>query len=131
MSRWVSPDGLIPFRPNETEHPDVNYAHIPIRALNQLQKLIDYFFQNNATLDCPVNLFQSDEDPVVVPDSVHKLYKHIVAPEKQIVMINSKRHGIVYEDIDNTQSKIMHAVLSKSSLMHKSLTYDSGKPIES
>jgi len=117
ISRLVSSDGLIPFRPNDSEHPDVNYAHIPIQALYQLQKLIDYFFHHPAILNCPVTLFQAAKDPVVIPDSVHKLYNHIVSTEKQIVMIDASRHGILYEDIDNTQQKIIDAVLSRRTTM--------------
>ena len=113
ISRLVSADGLIPFRPNDSEHPDVNYAHIPIQALYQLQKLIDNFFHHPAALNCPVTLFQSTEDPVVVPESVYKLYNHIVSTDKQIVMIDASRHGILYEDTDNTQQKIIDHVLSR------------------
>lgn len=111
ISRWVSEEGLMPFRPNDTEHPDVNYAHIPIRALYQLQKLIEHIFQQPANIHCPVTLFQSDEDPVVVSSSVNLLYEHIESQQKNIVTIHSQRHGIVYEDIDNTQQKIIDTVI--------------------
>lgn len=105
--RWVSSEGLMPFRPNNTEHPDINYAHIPIRALYQLQKFIEHFFKHEARIACPVGLFQSDQDPVVVPSSVERLFDHIESPYKHIEMINSNRHGIVYEDINHTQQKII------------------------
>ncbi len=114
LVRWVSAEGLIPFRPNDPEHPEVNYAHIPIRALYQLQKLIEHFFNHPAAINCPVNFFQSDQDPVVVTDSVNKLYQHIESADKQIQMIDSNRHGILYEDIDNTQQKIIDTVLKNS-----------------
>jgi esterase/lipase len=106
--RWVSSEGLMPFRPNDTEHPDINYAHIPIRALYQLQKLIEHFFKHNAHIACPVTLFQSDHDPVVVPKSVELLFEHIECSHKHIEMVTSDRHGIVYEDIDHTQQKIIN-----------------------
>jgi esterase/lipase len=110
ISRWVSEEGLMPFRPNDTEHPDVNYAHIPIRALYQLQKLIEHLFQLQANINCPVTFFHSDEDPVVVNSSVNLLYEHIESRHKKIVTIHSNRHGIVYEDIDNTQQKIIDTI---------------------
>ena len=115
--RWVTSEGLIPFRPNETEHPDINYAHIPIRALYQLQKLIQNFFEQSARIECPVNLFQSDQDPVVEPVSVERLYAHIDSPLKRIEMIQSSRHGIVYEDIDNTQQKIIDSLDQETLLL--------------
>ena len=114
MIRWVSSEGLMPFRPNDTEHPDINYAHIPIRALYQLQKMIEYFFANPATIRCPVFLFQSDQDPVVVTNSVNRLYDHIDSEQKHIEIIASSHHGILYDDIDNTQQKIIDLVVSVS-----------------
>ncbi|MBT4196928.1 MAG: alpha/beta fold hydrolase [Gammaproteobacteria bacterium] len=111
LVRWVSSEGLIPFRPNDSEHPEVNYAHIPIRALYQLQKLIEHLFANPAPIQCPVNLLQSDQDPVVVHESVNQLYQLIDSKHKHIEIIESQRHGILYEDIDNTQQKIIDAIL--------------------
>ena len=112
LVRWVSSEGLIPFRPNRTEHPDVNYMHIPIRSLYQLQKLVEDFFAKPAQIDCPVTLIQSDEDPVVVPDSVNQLYRHIQARDKFIKIIASRHHGIVYDNVDDTQQKVIDTVLA-------------------
>ncbi len=114
ISRWVSEEGLMPFRPNDTEHPDVNYAHIPVRALYQLKKLIEHIFHQRANIPCPVTFFQSDEDPVVVETSVNLLYEHIKSKQKKIIKIHSQRHGIVYEDIDGTQQKIIDTVIENS-----------------
>ncbi len=114
ISRWVTQEGLMAFRPNDTEHPDINYAHIPIRALYQLQKLIGHIFQLQANILCPVTFFQSDEDPVVVNDSVNLLYEHIESKHKKNVTIHSNRHGIVYEDIDDTQQKIIDTITELS-----------------
>jgi esterase/lipase len=121
--RWVSEEGLMPFRPNNTEHPNINYAHIPIRALYQLQKFIAHFFDRPARIDCPVHLLQGDEDPVVVPSSVDKLYDHIEAPHKDIISIRSQRHGIVYEDIDNTQEKIIARILDPTASSSPLMTH--------
>jgi len=111
LVRWVTSEGLIPFRPNEAENPHINYAHIPIRALYQLQKMIDHFLSHAASIACPVILFQADEDPVVDPASAQKLLQHIQAEDKKIIMIHSQQHGILYADIDNTQQKVIDAVM--------------------
>lgn len=113
MVRWVSSEGLIPFRPNDTEHPDINYVHIPIRALYQLQKMIEHFFSRPALLPCPVFLFQSDQDPVVMPRSAERLYAHLESPDKQIVMVSAERHGILFEDLDATQMKVIECLTGK------------------
>ncbi len=111
LVRWVTSEGLIPFRPNEAENPHINYAHIPIRALYQLQKMIEHFFDHPAPIACPVTLIQADEDPVVDPTSAQKLLQHIQANDKKIIMIHSQQHGILYSDIDNTQQKVIDSVL--------------------
>ena len=123
MVRWVSSEGLMPFRPNDTEHPDINYLHIPIRALYQLQKFIEHILSHPTKIDSHVLLFQSDKDPVVKTDSVNQLFKHIESAQKQIFMIDSNQHGIVFDNIDQTQQKIIDAVLSKTQCNQPSISH--------
>ncbi|MEM7563639.1 MAG: alpha/beta fold hydrolase [Pseudomonadota bacterium] len=107
---WANSEGLIPFRPNETENPDVNYQHIPIRALYQLQKFINHIEDNGLTIAANVNLYQGDEDPVVDPESVHKLEKLIQADNISLTLLKSDRHGVVYRNIDEVQQKICASI---------------------
>jgi esterase/lipase len=107
IMRWVSEEGLMPFRPNPSEHPEINYAHIPVRSLHQLQKLIVHFFAQKVKIECPVTLMQATHDPVVVASSVERLYQQIDCEDKQIQWIDAARHGVVYDDIDDTQDKII------------------------
>ncbi|MFT6372635.1 MAG: esterase/lipase [Gammaproteobacteria bacterium] len=106
LARLIKSDGIMPFQPNTTEHPDVNYQHIPVRALYQLQQLIGQLMSNPLKISAKVHLLQSKSDPVVEPSSVESLYKHIEAKNKSITMINADRHGIVYQNIDDVQEKI-------------------------
>jgi esterase/lipase len=110
LARLVKADGIIPFQPNDTEHPEVNYQHIPVRALYQLQQLIDQLMSDPLKINAKLNLFQSKSDPVVEASSVESLYKHIEAKDKSITMIEADRHGIVYENIDDIQQKIADLV---------------------
>ena len=104
--RWVSSEGLMPFRPNQPEHPEVNYQHIPIRALYQLQRLIEHITQQPLNINARVNLYQSDQDPVVHPSSIDRLFSQIQSEHKYKHLIESNRHGVVYENLDNIQEKI-------------------------
>ncbi len=104
--RWVTSEGLIPFRPNEPEHPEVNYRHIPIRALYQLQQMIEYIKTNPILIGAKVYLYQSNQDPVVDPVSIEKLKKIVEASDKTIITIEADRHGVVYENLDDIQQKI-------------------------
>ncbi len=104
--RWVKSEGLVPFRPNTPEHPEVNYQHIPIRALYQLQLLVEHIKTHPVHIDAEVYLYQSNQDPVVDPVSVEKLNQIITARDKSVVTIEADRHGVVYENLDDIQQKI-------------------------
>jgi esterase/lipase len=104
--RWISTEGLVPFRPNEPEHPEVNYQHIPIRALYQLQLMVEHIKTNPLNIDAEVYLYQSNQDPTVDPASVEKLNQIVTATDKSVITIDADRHGVVYENLDDIQQKI-------------------------
>ncbi len=104
--RWVSSEGLVPFRPNQPEHPSVNYQHIPIRALYQLQQLIENIMAKPLSINAKVALYQSNQDPVVDPSSIERLFNQIHSKHKNKYMIASDRHGVIYENLDKIQEKI-------------------------
>ncbi len=108
---WVSSEGLVPFTPNEPEHPEVNYQHIPVRALYQLQQLIDNLTTNSLTIAADVYLYQGDKDPVVAPASVKTLDKLIISENKTLISLESDVHGVIYRDIDQVQQKICSTIL--------------------
>ncbi len=108
---WVTEEGLVPFRPNEPENPDVNYQHIPIRALYQLQQLINHLSEDSITIAADVHLFQGDSDPVVDPASVRTLEQLIQSENKQVTMLESDVHGVIYRNIDDVQQKICASLL--------------------
>ena len=102
----------MPFRSNQTEHPEVNYQHLPIRALYQLQLLVEHIMNQSLKINARVNLYQSDQDPVVEPRSVEKLYAQIQAEDKKKIIISADRHGVVYENIGGIQEKICASIKS-------------------
>ena len=108
---WVTDEGLVPFTPNRPENPDINYQHIPVRALYQLQQFIDLLTKDKIKINADVYLFQGDRDPVVDPQSVRTLQKLIIARHKTVTMLDSDMHGVVYRDIDDVQRKICASLL--------------------
>ncbi len=116
IARLLGSGGIAPFRDNQPEHPDINYAHIPIRAVYQLQKLIETFLDQPARFHCPAICFQASQDPVVKAESVDILCDHIEAPLKEKILIDSNRHGIVLEDIDGLHRKIIERLQSIAAL---------------
>jgi esterase/lipase len=108
---WVNSEGIVPFTPNQPENPLVNYQHIPLRALYQLQRFIDHIQANTLTINADVYIYQGDRDPVVDPDSLQTLDKLIVAEQKSIISLDSDIHGVVYRNIDGVQEKICASIL--------------------
>ncbi len=111
LARWVTEEGLVPFRPNQPENPHINYQHVPIRALYQLQQFIDKIRKDKLKINANVYLYQGDRDPVVEPSSVKTLEKLITAEQKTVTLLDSERHGVVYGDIDDVQQKICATLL--------------------
>ena len=108
--RWVNSEGLVPFRPNNPEHPEVNYQHIPVRALYQLQLLVEKVMSEPLVINTSVRLYQSNQDPVVAPASVDRLYQQIVADDKSKFEVSASRHGVVYENLDQIHQKICASI---------------------
>jgi esterase/lipase len=108
MMNWLpSNEGVMPFRENNTEHPTINYRNMPIRGLFELRRVVDEMEKTLGDIDCPVALFQGTMDPVVDPKSADLIFSRLTTEHKWLYKIASKRHGIVTENIDGTQEKII------------------------
>lgn len=105
--RWVSKyEGLIPFRPNESEHPHINYRNMPVRGLYELTRLVSNLKTDLKDVTCPVCIVQGTEDRVVDPVSAKIAYEGVGTNDKVLQWIESRRHGILNEDIGG-----IHALL--------------------
>ena len=112
LVQWVSSfEGVVPFRPNKSEHPHINYHHMPVHGLYELTRMVDALEKGLPGIDCPVHLLQADRDPVVVPESVDRIAEGLERTEPVIRMVGAARHGIVNEDLDGTQDYIVRRVL--------------------
>jgi esterase/lipase len=106
--RWLSSyEGVMPFRPHKSEHPDINYRNMPIRGLYELTRLNDHLQNVLKDIHCPVALIQATDDPVVDPSSGNLLYDRLGTGDKQQHWVESKRHGILYEDIGDTRQHVL------------------------
>ena len=79
---------------------------MPIRALYELGRLVDNLKKRLPEVRCPVLILQSDSDPIVEPDSALLLQKALGSTDKRIVMVPSKRHGILYNNVGETWKEI-------------------------
>ena len=115
LTKWVSSlEGLMPFRSNESEHPDINYRHIPMRGLFELRRLIDNMKRRLSDVICPVAVIQGTEDQIIDSKSAEIVLKKIASKDASLHMIPSKRHGILSEDIGGTQELVTSFLMSLS-----------------
>ena len=104
VSMLSSREGVMPFQTNAPENPHINYRHMPVRALHELRRLVSDLESSLARVSCPVTLVQATEDPVVKPESVQRIARQLKHAEVDLHMIESERHGIVYEDVGETHA---------------------------
>jgi esterase/lipase len=100
---WVSSfEGIKPFIENPTEHPAINYRHVPVKSLYELRVLIQNMDDFLPLCKCPVMILHGDHDPIVSPRSAQEVISKLGAQNKQVKVISSNRHGILMENIGGT-----------------------------
>jgi esterase/lipase len=108
-------EGVMPFRLNESENPETNYRHIPIRALYELRRAIDESARHLPDVSCPVAVIQGSDDQVVDPKSAQIIFDRVSTDEKQLHWIDTDRHGILSGDIGGCREQILSFIASLES----------------
>ncbi|SJM89848.1 alpha/beta fold hydrolase [Crenothrix polyspora] len=104
---WLSSyEGIKPFIENGSEHPLINYRHMPVKSLYELRRLIEAMNACLADIDIPVLIVQADNDPVVAFKSATDIMDKLTTVQKQLVVINTHRHGILMDNIGGTWDAI-------------------------
>jgi len=100
---WVSSfEGIKPFFENPTEHPAINYRHVPVKSLYELRMLIQDMDDFLPLCKRPVLILHGDQDPVVSIKSAPNVMDKLGSKNKQLKLISSNRHGILMENIGGT-----------------------------
>ena len=102
-----SEENTNPFRINDSHHPEINYRHIPIRAIYELRLMIDALKKRLPDVKCPSLIMHADDDTVVDVSSARIIEKNIGSDEISVITIPSNRHGLILEDIGDSQTHIM------------------------
>jgi len=108
LTEWAYvQEGVMPFRINESEHPETNYRHMPIRGLFELRRTTEELERRLPQVVCPVSILQGTEDPIIDPEGARLIHDRIGSAKKSLHMIPSRRHGILKENVGNTQTLII------------------------
>lgn len=111
IARWVSDtEGVMPFRENTSENPDVNYRSMPLHALNELRGLMRAARRRLADVDVPVCIIQANEDPVVQPESAKRIFDGIGSDHKELHWVESALHGIIFRNVGKTREHILNFI---------------------
>ena len=104
---WVSRhEGVLPFRPTDTEHPQINYRHMPIRGLYELTRMVASVKKALPSITCPTLVIQGTEDHVVEPVGAEFILEKLGSTNKRLAWVTSKRHGILFENVGETHQLV-------------------------
>lgn len=108
ITRWMpSLEGVRPFHTHRPEHPHINYSHVPVRSLYELQRMVKALEEKADRIGCPTLLLQGTEDPVVDPSGAKLLQEKVGERTCRLEWVRASRHGILNEDIAGTQTRII------------------------
>jgi esterase/lipase/1-acyl-sn-glycerol-3-phosphate acyltransferase len=83
------------FVENKPENPHINYLRNPISGVVEVDRLMDALEPKLPDLNVPSLVVQSRRDPVVEPKGSRKIFELIGSSEKEYLLFNFDRHGIL------------------------------------
>ena len=111
LVRKVSPlEGIMSYRTNVPEHGRINYRNMPVRGLHELVRINNKLEQQLVNVQCPCLLMQSSHDPIITADSSRILQDGLVNADVSYIEVDSKRHGILYENVADTHKIVMRYI---------------------
>jgi len=98
LKKFKLSNGNMEFVPNHPDNPEINYRRNPVHGVYELGKLMNIVEENLEKITIPALVIQGSHDPVVNPESADEIFERISSSRKELVKINSERHGIVRGD---------------------------------
>ncbi|MFO7645322.1 MAG: alpha/beta fold hydrolase [Desulfosarcina sp.] len=86
------------FVENHPENPHINYFKNPISGVRELERLMSSLEPRLPQITVPALVVQSRQDPVVNPKGAEKIFRLLGSTDKQMVLFNLARHGILLGD---------------------------------
>jgi len=83
------------FVENKPENPHINYLRNPISGVREIERLMSDLEPKLPKLNIPALIVQSRRDPVVDPKGSRKIFELIGTSEKEYILFNFDRHGIL------------------------------------
>jgi esterase/lipase/1-acyl-sn-glycerol-3-phosphate acyltransferase len=77
------------------EHPEINYHRLPIASLLAMENFMKALAAKLPAITVPTLIVQAKGDPVVTPDGSKRLFEKLGAKEKEYLLVDLNRHGIL------------------------------------
>lgn len=77
------------------EHPEINYHRLPIVSLVAMENVMKALAAKLPAITVPTLIIQAKGDPVVMPDGSKRLFEKLGAKEKEYLLVDLNRHGIL------------------------------------
>jgi pimeloyl-ACP methyl ester carboxylesterase len=108
FGKWLYlPHGIKPFQRGNPEHPEFEHSNMSVHALAEIYKVSQALHQKLPQVSCPVMIIHGSNDPVVDSASAMMIHERVGSLEKRIHLVASDRHGILHENIGNTQEVVI------------------------
>ncbi|MBW2251866.1 MAG: alpha/beta fold hydrolase [Deltaproteobacteria bacterium] len=98
MNRTRLGDAKMEFVENNPENPHINYLRNPISGVRELVRLMDAVEPKLTDIKVPALVIQSLGDPVVNPKGSRRVFNLLGSKDKEYILFNFKRHGILLGD---------------------------------
>lgn len=95
MERFHLDEARKVFVDNHPENPHINYLKNPISGVRELERLMASLEPRLHDVNIPALVIQSRKDPVVDPRGAERIFKLLGSTDKQMVLFNFQRHGIL------------------------------------
>ena len=86
------------FVDNCPENPHINYVRNPVSGVHEIERLMDDLEPRLSQVTVPALLLQASGDPVVDPKGSRKIFDMLGSADKQFILFNFNRHGILVGD---------------------------------
>lgn len=83
------------FIENHPENSHINYVRNPLSGVMEMEKQMDELEPRLGKITVPALIIQSYADPVVAYEGSLKIFKGIASADKEYLMVNTGRHGII------------------------------------
>ncbi len=104
----------IEFMSKESENPHFTYPRNPVHGMHQIRVLIREVTKKLPAVTVPALIIQGGDNPAVDAEGAREYHDAISSEVKEVVLLESPYHGIVYRGGDELFDRIATFVLSPS-----------------